>query len=216
LPFVTDNLRELHEGFARCQVVAPCSEIGDRLGEPRLRLGIPAGKPGGLRRFCQSLGPVRPFGREELEGPAVVELGLDDIKRQRPVACERKETQGPLLELAGVRAGRTRKLERLPALVGEQLGMIGDPYSRNPLDPLSCGQVPFRPGGSRDLPVGDVAHQHVPEGVLGLTRTDEVRTGRINSFRASSCNSSSMVRSATPATEATAPAQKSLPTTAAA
>jgi len=51
-------------------------------------------------------------------------------------------------------------------VVGEHLRVILRPPER--LDPLGRQPVLLRAGGARDLAVGDVADEQVPEGVLRL------------------------------------------------
>ena len=53
-------------------------------------------------------------------------------------------------------------------MVGEHLGVIFGAAER--LDPGGRAAVPLAAGRARDLTVGDVAEQDVPEGVLGLAR----------------------------------------------
>src|SRR5438105_11295800 len=65
-------------------------------------------------------------------------------------------------------------------MAGEELRMVRAPLTGDPLDPAGGGYVLACTGGPRDLRVGDVSHEHVPEDVLdvvldrGLTHaTDE-------------------------------------------
>src|SRR5437764_8206258 len=61
-------------------------------------------------------------------------------------------------------AGRSRELERLLVVVGEQFRVVV--WAPQPFDP-GCGTtVLLRPCAPRDLAVGDVAEQYVLEGVL--------------------------------------------------
>src|SRR5436309_15801266 len=63
-------------------------------------------------------------------------------------------------------ARRSRELERMLVVVGEQLRMVV--WAPEPFDPGSGTTVLLRPCAPRDLAVGDVAEQYVLEGVLGV------------------------------------------------
>src|SRR5581483_11476429 len=71
-----------------------------------------------------------------------------------------------LTQLAAVQPGSLAKLERLQVVVREQLGLLGRPAER--LDPLRRAAVQLRAQRTRDLPVRDVADEHVAERVLVL------------------------------------------------
>ena len=66
--------------------------------------------------------------------------------------------------------GGAGELERGRVVVGEHVGEVLDPVGRLRLDPGRRGDVAGGARGARELGVGDVAGQDVPEGVLGLAR----------------------------------------------
>ena len=53
-------------------------------------------------------------------------------------------------------------------MVGEQLCAVLGPVAGQPLEPLGRPSVPIGPRRPGELRIGDVADQHVPEGVLAL------------------------------------------------
>jgi hypothetical protein len=71
-------------------------------------------------------------------------------------------------------------------VVGEHLGQILDPLARFALDPGCRGAVATCPLRPRDLAVGNVAHEQVPERILALPfhraragRADELLAGKL-------------------------------------
>src|SRR5690348_9092475 len=60
------------------------------------------------------------------------------------------------------------ELERCRVMAGEELRAIREASARGPLEPLGDGGVLARPGGARDLRVGDVPDEAVPEGVFDV------------------------------------------------
>ena len=81
-----------------------------------------------------------------------------------------EEPQRRCLELGGLLglSGGPRELQRGRVVVGEDVGEVLDAFGGLRLDPARGGDVAGGPGGSRELAVGDVAGEDVPEGVLGL------------------------------------------------
>ena len=74
------------------------------------------------------------------------------------------------LELVGVTdvTRRASELERLRVVMREELRVIGEAPLRLPLDPLGGLDVLLAARGARDLLVGDIADQHMPERELLL------------------------------------------------
>jgi hypothetical protein len=151
-------------------VVAAGLEAGDGLGQQLLGLGGPPGLLGGLGRLLQDPGPFRMGGRQQPEGALVVDVGPGDVEGHGPVAGQDQEAAGRVVQGRGVLGGpgRPGQLQRGHVVVGQQLGMVGGPVGGDPLDPGRDGPVPGHPGRPRELAVGDLAGQVVPEGVLGL------------------------------------------------
>ena len=63
---------------------------------------------------------------------------------------------------------RLKQLQRRAVVVGEHLGAVLGAIVAERADPGGRGLVLLRAGRSGDLVVGDVAHEHVPERVLGI------------------------------------------------
>ncbi len=76
-------------------------------------------------------------------------------------------------------AGRLGELERLHVVVGEHLGDVLYPLARLALDPGCRGAVATCPLCARDLAVGNIAHEQVPERVFALS-LHRARPGRAN------------------------------------
>src|SRR5439155_1629356 len=79
-----------------------------------------------------------------------------------------------------------RQLKRLKVLMGEYLGQILHPIARLTLDPSGRRTMAAGPLRARDLAVGDVADEQVPERVLALafhrahpSRANELLTGKL-------------------------------------
>ena len=140
--------------------------------------------------------------------------GREGVERERAVARLARDGARPLGESAASRPARTRELERRQVVVREQLGVSSARPER--LDPLRRAPVLLGPRGARDLAVGDVAHEHVPERVLALAgdrraalAADELLAlERVQPFLDAPARSR-------PAIAASAPSQKIFPTTAA-
>ena len=107
------------------------------------------------------------------------------------------------------------ELERLQVVVGEHVGQVLGPLARLALEPGGGRAVAGGAGGARDLGVADVPDQQVPEAVLGLALHRAVGERRTSSLRASSCSACSTSRGSRSPISASAPAQNTLPTTAA-
>jgi hypothetical protein len=104
------------------------------------------------------------FSGPQLERGAVVPSGgCERVERKRPVAGRAQGDAGALREEASSRS--VGVLERSQVVVREQLGEILG-CLRERLD--SLGRPAMLLGALRawDLPVGDVADEHVPEGKL--------------------------------------------------
>ena len=131
--------------------------------------GRPAWKAASAQRTSSS-GRSGIVGRGELERSGEPRLGLGRIEAERALAGEREEAasrRGELLGLLRVAGGRG-ELERLQVVMGEHLGQVLDPLACLALDPGGRRAVTARPLRPRDLAVGDVAHEQVPERVLAL------------------------------------------------
>ena len=100
-------------------------------------------------------------------------------------------------------------------MVGEHVGQVLRPLAGLSLDPGGGGAVAGGTGGTRNLPVADVPDQQVPEAVFPLARHRTRPGERTSSLRASSCSASSTSRGSRSPISTSAPAQKSLPMTAA-
>jgi len=88
-------------------------------------------------------------------------------QRQRSLACGAQRLARPLHQ-AGIvlDTRRARELERLRVVIGEQLGVVLRPPQG--FDPLAGATMLLRSCASWNLPVGDVAEQHVLERVLSV------------------------------------------------
>ena len=106
---------------------------------------------------------------QELESAPVVPLGLGDVELDGPVAGQDEEAASGRLEPLALVQGAScaRELERLAVVVGEDLRLVR-PISRQPLHPARRGLVLTHAREPRDLPIGDVADEDMPECVLGL------------------------------------------------
>ena len=108
---------------------------------------------------------ARIAGRVVLEGAPVVGVGAGDVESHGPIASKDQKPGGKLPEadrlLRG--PGRPRQGERGRVVVGEHLGVVGDPLAGGPFDPGGGGAVLSHPGCPRKLGVGNVAGEHVPE-----------------------------------------------------
>src|SRR5262249_50699507 len=147
------------------------AEGGERLLERVFGLTWATGLEGCVRPADKKLRPLGIVGRVELERSGESRLRLGGVEAERPFAREREETprrHGKLCGLLGV-AGGLGELERLQVVVGEQLGEILDPLPALPLDPGGRRAVTTRTLRPRDLGVGDVADEQMPERVLALS-----------------------------------------------
>ena len=98
------------------------------------------------------------------------EMRRGGVQAERSFPGQGQEPQRRCLELGGLvgLSGGLRELQGGRVVVGEDVGEVLDPFGGLGLDPSRRGDVTRGPRGSGELPVGDVAGQHVPEGVLGL------------------------------------------------
>ena len=74
----------------------------------------------------------------------------------------------PLAQVVEVAPRRPRELERAQVVVGDQVGEVLGAVARQALEPLGGEPVRLGPAGARDLGVGDVADEDVPEDERGL------------------------------------------------
>ena len=114
----------------------------------------------------QELGPLLVLDRRQVER-LFVQARRRGIRTQREGTVARvprggPRTRGQLLRLRGT--GGASQPQRLEVVVGKHLGLVL--RASEGLDPRRRALVPLRPGPARDLPVGDVADQQVPERVL--------------------------------------------------
>jgi hypothetical protein len=118
----------------------------------------------------QRAGAVGVIRRQEREDPVEAFRGPRDVQRHRALAGQHQRSTRRFLELAEVlSARRAAQLQRLSVVVGEQFGMVGDPFDRESLDPPGGQDMLVHPGEPRDLTVGDVPDQRVREGVFHVT-----------------------------------------------
>ena len=115
--------------------------------------------------------------QKRLRAPVEVQgLGHVQALGSLPGHAEGAGCPGPKL-VARVSACGRGQLERILIVVGEELRLVGDPLADRRLDPGGHREVlgcPLRP---RDLSVGYVAHEGMPERVLGLV-LDRARADR--------------------------------------
>ena len=86
---------------------------------------------------------------------------------ERTIAGLPQCVPGPCHDPVDGLSGRAQQLESIGVVVGAHLRVVLGPPER--LDPLGGAQVLTRALRTRDLPIGDVAYQQVPEPVLDLT-----------------------------------------------
>ena len=120
----------------------------------RSRISGRCGWPG--RRERQR-GLVAGGGRCRIQSPRAVTGSNEEVDRLGLVA-------GSTLLLTG----RTRELQGVAPMIGEDVGEIVRALAQLRLQPRGCRRVAFRPRAARQLPVGNVAPQHVPERILLL------------------------------------------------
>ena len=68
-----------------------------------------------------------------------------------------------------VRTGCLAERERLGRVMSQEVGVVGHAFAGHLLEPVGSSLVLGGPRTTRDLAVGDVADQRVPERVFGLT-----------------------------------------------
>jgi hypothetical protein len=169
-------------------VVAPGLEAGDGLAQQLLGLDGPARLLGGLGGLLQDRGPLGMVAAEQRQGPPIVDVGPGDVQGHGPVAGQDQEAAGGAVQGGGLLGGPRRpgQLQGRQVVVGEQLGMVGDPVAGDPLDPGGHRPVLGDPGRPRQLAVGHLPGEGVPEGVLALAgdrgpagRADERPAGQL-------------------------------------
>ena len=108
----------------------------------------------------------------------------------------------------------TREVQRLPVVVSEELRVIRDAPAGRCSTHRAAAMCFSAAGRTRDLLVGDVADERVPEGEFVLAAQSTRRgTGRTNSRRTSSRSSRRVTPRSRSPTAATAPLQKTRPST---
>ena len=109
--------------------------------------------------------------------------------RRRERSCGRQKPRSRPRAPSGPTPGRGRALE---VVVGEHVGEVLDPLAGLGLDPAAAAATCLAARcDPRDLAVGDVADEHVPEAELLLAFHRRLRAGRTSSLRASSCSACS-------------------------
>jgi hypothetical protein len=170
------------------QVVAPGLEAGDGLAQQLLGLDGPARLLGGLGGLLQDRGSLGMVAAEQRQGPPIVDVGPGDVQGHGPVAGQDQEAAGGAVQGGGLLGGPRRpgQLQGRQVVVGEQLGMVGDPVAGHPLDPGGHRPVLGDPGRPRQPAVGHLPGEGVPEGVLALAgdrgpagRADERPAGQL-------------------------------------
>ena len=159
------------QGGPEALEVAGPAHVGDRLLVDGDRLGVVAGLERDPPGPDQQVRARRVPWLAELDGLAVVGAGPVEVEVDGPVPGQDQEAAGRLDQLVdpGLRLpGRPGVGERLAVVVGDDLGQVADPLAGHVLDPLGDGLVAAGPAHPRDLGVGDVPDQGVPEHVLVL------------------------------------------------
>ncbi len=202
-----------------------CAQVGDGLLVDGHRLRVVAGlerDPPGPDQQVGALGVPR---LAQLDGLAVVGTGPVQVEVDGPVPGQDQEAAGRLDQLVDPRlglAGRPGVGERLAVVVGDDLGQVPDPLAGHRLDPLGDRLVAAGPARPRDLGVGDVPDQGVPEHVLvlvldrgGPRPLDELLALQLGQGGLDRLAAVAVGPGRPPSMAATAPGQKTRPTTAA-
>src|SRR4029450_13026946 len=110
-------------------------------------------------------------------------LRLSGVEAERTLSGEGQEPPCREPQLVRLRrvAGGFGELGGLQVVVRENFGEVLDTLARLPLDPRRGRAMAARPLGTRDLAVGDVANEQVPERVLGVA-FHRARPRRANEF----------------------------------
>ena len=167
----SEHGRERGQHPARGHALAPVSVERERLLERRLRLLRPPLLLRSLRPALEQQGALRMAGRGERECVRQALLGTVDLERQRPLARQGQVAERARLQhcrLPGL-AGGAGERERAQVVVSEHIGQVLDPLARLLLQPRRRRFVAGGPGGARDLAVGNVPDEQVPEAVLALS-----------------------------------------------
>ena len=111
-------------------------------------------------------------GRGERERALEARERGSRVQPERALCREAEEPQRRRFELARLLAlpGGAGELEGSRVVVGEHVGEVLDPVGSLRLDPGGGGDVAGGARGARQLVVGDVAGEDVPERILGLPR----------------------------------------------
>ena len=155
---------------------------GDRLTREVQNVGCGQGRGRDLDDFQEQLCALLPPSGAELKRIPIKPLRPFGVEVPRPVAGESQKSRLPSLQLVDVRlgAGCLTQFPRTPVVLGQQLGMVGHALARRTLDPLGSRSMPLRSLGARNLAVGHIPDQGVPERELifsfdrgGSRRPDE-------------------------------------------
>lgn len=169
-PELCDDGAQSRESFPGGEEVGSCAEGSDGLLVHLLGLARVARPPccgGGLGEDGCPFGVV---DRQQLDRAPVARAGLPGVELKRPVTRHDEEASSGVRQMRDLvrRAGGAGELERLPVMVGEEIGVVGDALACHLLDPVGGAAVLRRALGARNLAIGDVADQGVPEDVLRL------------------------------------------------
>src|SRR5207247_3936978 len=94
----------------------------------------------------------------------------DRTERECPFTGVAERVPRARLELGRLLTRRTRELECCSEVMGEHLSAVLGAAAAERIDPLGGKPMLVRATCSRDLRVGNIAHEQVPEGVLALAR----------------------------------------------
>ena len=147
-------------GLGRLHALVHVSAQADHRGEPR---------EGGRT------GELVPLG--ECDRTAEVRLGGLGVEVRRPVSGEQEKAHEPGLDVVMLLTSGPDELERPAVVVDVDLCVVLEPLSGCLFDPRGRSQVLLGAGRARDLLIGDVTDQRVPEGelLLPLNRGDPDR-----------------------------------------
>ena len=162
-----EELGEKHLGFGRRLELAGVQELGRSLGEhlrarpfsAEERLPVAEEQPGPLRVVL---------------GPGSQRLAVEVHRRRVGGECVRTVTRlqerlsGPLAQVVELARRDPRELESAQVVVRDQVGQVLGAVAGQALEPLGGEPVRLGSAGPRDLGVGDVADEDVPEDEGGL------------------------------------------------
>ena len=139
------------------------ARLGQNLSSGRLSVEpCPSVAEQQLRPFGIRFGPELERGAVEANG------GSEGVQSHGAIPGLAERDPGRLRERVDLLAGGPRELERAQIMVGEHLRSVLGSLDVERLDPGSGEAMLLRPPPPRDLAVGDVANEDVPEGVLRL------------------------------------------------